>query len=267
MRRNLFYRFFGLGAGTTRDGESSYTRTTALFEVRGGLNFAHHLNAGLRLGGRADRLERHAIFHLPTLQDLHPDAPGLGGAGQSSASLSLRYDTRDGGDYAVEGVGVEVAGASVLGLRAFDRFWRLTGQARALLREASFLQGEGRIYWTEELGGAGVPFYYQSALGGELLFRGFPDDRFIDRGAWEAELEQRIRVLQTHFFHVVTDWRVDPFIALGQVYQRRSELVERPRLAAGVGFRAWVRPNVLGRVDVAYAGEGVQAYVVLGYPY
>ena len=31
VRRNLFYRFFGLGAGTTRDGESSYTRTTALF--------------------------------------------------------------------------------------------------------------------------------------------------------------------------------------------------------------------------------------------
>jgi len=28
-----------------------------------------------------------------------------------------------------------------------------------------------------------------------------------------------------------------------------------------------VKPNVLGRVDVAYAGEGLNAYVVLGYPY
>jgi hypothetical protein len=39
------------------------------------------------------------------------------------------------------------------------------------------------------------------------------------------------------------------------------------RVAGGLGFRAWVRPNVLGRVDVAYATDGIKAYVMLGYPY
>jgi hypothetical protein len=34
----------------------------------------------------------------------------------------------------------------------------------------------------------------------------------------------------------------------------------------GLGFRAWVHPNILGRVDAAYGGEGLKFYVVLGYP-
>jgi hypothetical protein len=34
-----------------------------------------------------------------------------------------------------------------------------------------------------------------------------------------------------------------------------------------VGFRAFVHPNVLGRVDVASGGEGIKVYVELGYPY
>jgi hypothetical protein len=34
-----------------------------------------------------------------------------------------------------------------------------------------------------------------------------------------------------------------------------------------VGLRAWVHPNIVGRVDLAYGGEGIRAYVVLGYPF
>jgi hypothetical protein len=100
-----------------------------------------------------------------------------------------------------------------------------------------------------------------------VRLRGFPEDRFIDQGAWEFELEQRIRLFQTHFFHVTTDWRVDPFVAVGQVYHQSDDIVSHPRIAGGAGFRGWVRPNVLGRVDVAYGGEGFRAYVVLGYPF
>jgi hypothetical protein len=34
-----------------------------------------------------------------------------------------------------------------------------------------------------------------------------------------------------------------------------------------MGFRAWVRPNVVGRIDVANGGEGWKVYVEIGYPY
>jgi hypothetical protein len=274
-RRNLFFRFFGLGPDSEKSAESSYTRTTALLSTRVGFNLPGNLNLGVRVLGRRDWILEHAIFGLPTLQEAHPEAPGLGGAALATVGASLRYDTRagdptaNGGDYAARGVAAELAASRSFGLKATDSFWRLTAQARALVREASFIQGAARVYWSELEGGdtRNIPFYYQPSLGGEVLLRGYPDDRFIDRGAWEAEIEQRFRVLQTHFFHVTTDWRVDPFVVAGQVYHRHADMFDRPRVALGVGLRAFVRPNVLGRVDVAWSGEGLRAYVVLGYPY
>jgi hypothetical protein len=54
---------------------------------------------------------------------------------------------------------------------------------------------------------------------------------------------------------------------VGQVYRALDEALSHPRVAAGAGFRAWVRPNVVGRVDVANGGEGWKVYVEIGYPY
>jgi hypothetical protein len=267
VRRNLFYRFFGLGPESRPEDESSYTRLTALFTARPGINLPLNFNAGVRFTLRGDWPERRTIFGLPALQDVHPDAPGLDGAAMAALGVSLRYDNREEGDYALTGVAVELSATGAHGLRGFAGLLQLAAHARALWRETSFLQGGARLYWNHLADSRDVPFYYQSALGGEILLRGYPDDRFIDRGAWELELEQRIRLLRTHFFHVTTDWRVDPFVAVGQVYDRFARLVSHPRLAAGLGFRAWVHPNVLGRVDVAYASEGLRAYVVLGYPF
>jgi hypothetical protein len=267
IRRNIFYRFFGLGPDTPKEGESSYTRLAENLTGRVGLNLPGHFNAGVRFVLRHDHPLRYAILGLPLTQDAYPDAPGLGGATVAAAGASLRYDTREGRDYAESGVAVDVTGSYAHGLEGFDHFWQGTVHARALVPEASFLQGAGRLYWTDQSGGRAIPFFYQSALGGEVLLRGFPEGRFVDRGAWEVEFEQRIRLLRTHMFHVVTEWRVDPFIAVGQVYPQFGEMFSQPRLAGGLGLRAWVKPNVLGRVDVAYSSEGLRAYVVLGYPY
>jgi hypothetical protein len=267
-RRNIFYRFFGLGPDSLASDQTSYTRTTASLTARWGWNLPGHLNLGARGTVRGDRPTRDPIFGLPATQDLFPSVPGISGAGLAAGELSLRFDTRSGADYAAAGVASELRGSYNRGLSAFDQFWQLTWQTRALLQETAFLQSAGRVYWTQEAGGgAGVPFYYQSILGGDSLLRGFPDDRFIDRAAWEAEIEQRIRLFETHFFDVATDWRVDPFIAVGQVYDQWDEIASRVQVAVGAGLRAWVKPNVLGRVDVAYAGEGLNAYVVIGYPY
>src|SRR4051812_1241560 len=70
-RRNLFYRFFGLGPESLKEAESSYTRTTLLVAARVGLNLPLHLNAGVRVTIRRDSLLRHAIFDLPLVQDAH----------------------------------------------------------------------------------------------------------------------------------------------------------------------------------------------------
>jgi hypothetical protein len=266
-RRNIFYRYFGLGPDTTHAGQSSYTREIALASVRGGLNVLPHVNVGVRGGIRWDKPLYGPIFNLPATQVLYPDAPGLGGGSLATAELSLRFDTRDAGDYDDHGLASELHLARDFGLSHSDSFWRFTWHTRLLVREASFLAGAARFYWTDQSGGAGVPFFYRSALGGDTLFRGFTDDRFIDRGAWEAEAEQRFKLFTTHLFHVTADWRADPFVAVGQVYPDLGSFTSHVRAVVGVGLRAFVHPNVLGRVDVAYGSDGAVAYVILGYPY
>ena len=266
-RKSLFYRYFGLGPDTTYADQSSYTRVLGLMSVRGGLNVAPHLNIGVRGGLRGDRPEVGAVFNLPPTQVRYPDAPGLGGAALATAELSVRFDSRDRGDFDDRGAAAELHLARDFGISGSDSFWRATWHSRVLVPETSLLSGAARLYWTDESGGGGVPFYYRSALGGDTLFRGFTDDRFIDRGAWEAELEQRFRLFQTDWFHVKADWRVDPFIAVGQVYPNFSSIASNVRGVFGLGLRAFVRPNVLGRVDLAYGTDGFTAYVILGYPY
>ncbi|HVT09149.1 MAG TPA: BamA/TamA family outer membrane protein [Polyangia bacterium] len=266
VRRNLFYRYFGLGPDTPEDGESSYTRLYATANARIGWNLTSNFNLAVYGEVRGDRPERHAISGLPETQDLYPDAPGLGGSAFVRGGVSIRYDTRPESDYSRAGFATELTGNLAQGITGVTRFAQVRGTARGLLPELSFLQGAARAYWMQVFG-TDVPFYDRASLGGEVLFRGFQEDRFIDMGAWEVEAEQRVTLFETHIFGVVTDWRFDPFVAAGQVYGEGSSPFSHVRVSGGAGLRAWIHPDILGRVDLAYGGEGLRAYVLLGYPY
>ncbi len=266
VRRNAFYRYFGLGPDTTPEGESSYTRLYATANARLGWNWTRNLNLALYGEWRGDRPERHAISGLPETQDAYPDAPGLAGSVLVRGGFSIRWDTRPAGDYSTAGLDSELTGNLAQGLAGVGRFAQFGWTARAIVPELPFLQGAARLYWAQVIG-TDVPFYDQASLGGDLLFRGFQEDRFIDKGAWEIETEQRVRLLQTHLFGVVADWRIDPFVSVGQVYGDGASPWSRVRAAGGVGLRSLVHPDILGRVDLGYGGEGLKAYVTLGYPY
>jgi hypothetical protein len=265
-QRTVFQRFFGLGPDTPASAESSYTSLRFIGNARRGLNIAEHLNLGVTLGLERDSVESIGVPGLPLTPQVFPEAPGIRGATLATQGLDIRYDDRTGGDYAERGFRIDLGGALVEGLSGSPTFLRARLQARAVLRETPLVAGAARFLWSAVSSGR-APFYQQGSLGGSLLLRGFTESRFVDRQAWTFELEQRIRLLQTHIFGVVTDWRVDPFIATGQVFGPFGDVLSRPQLAAGAGFRALVHPNVLGRIDVAYAGEGVKVYVELGYPY
>jgi hemolysin activation/secretion protein len=132
--------------------------------------------------------------------------------------------------------------------------------------ELDWLGGGARGAWTY-VSDRDAPFPQLSTLGGSFLLRGFGEGRFYDRQSWEVETEQRIRVLQTKMFGVVTDWRMDPFIAAGQVFDKFSAATSNVQVAVGVGLRAYVHPNLVARIDLATGGEGLKAYVEIGYPY
>jgi hypothetical protein len=233
---------------------------------RRGRNLGGHVNVGVSAGVERDAVEDQGVPGLPLAPEVFPDAPGMQGATVLWQGLDVRYDDRIGGDYAEQGVRLEASGAVVEGLTGSPTFLRVGAQARGILRELSWLSGAAHVMWGA-VTAESAPFYQQTALGGAFLMRGLSEGRFIDRQAWTIEAEQRIRLLQTHIFGVAADWRADPFIAAGQVFGDLDGALSRPRLAAGIGMRAFVHPNLVGRIDLATAGEGMNVYVEIGYPY
>jgi hypothetical protein len=265
-KRSVFERFFGFGPDSAESAESSYTKRYFIASARGGLNVVEHLNVGVTLELERDDVESIGVPNLPLTTQAFPGAPGIHGATLASQGLDVRYDDRLGGDYAERGFRVDAGGAVVEGLAGSPTFLRGNLQLRGIVYEAPRLSGAARL-WASAVTSRGAPFYQQSALGGSSLLRGFTEGRFVARQAWTLELEQRLRLFRTDIFGVVTDWRVDPFVATGQVFDSLSDVLSRPRLSAGLGLRAYVHPNIVGRIDVAVAGEGLKTYVEVGYPY
>jgi hypothetical protein len=265
-QRSVFYRFFGLGPNTPETDETSYTRVRAHASARQGLNFGNHWNAGIGLLFHRDAVQDLGVPGLPLSRRTFPDVPGMGGSTIIAQTIDVRYDSRPSAEYSERGLYAGAGIGVVEGLAGSPAYLRGHLRVRALHPETGWMGTAARFDWTG-VSTSRAPFYDQSTLGGAFLLRGFTEDRFVDQDAWTVELEQRIQVLQTHIYGVTADWRVDPFIAVGQVYRALHQALSNPRVTGGVGFRAWVRPNIVGRVDVATGGEGWKVYVEIGYPY
>lgn len=266
FRRSLFYRFFGIGPQTKSSDETSYTRLGGEAGFRIGKNITRSLNIGFRAQLERELVEKKHIAYLPLSSDVYPGAPGMGGATNFFEGFSIRYDTRELHEYSPQGFESELRAGYVEGLSGSKNFARIQGEMKGMWEETSQVQGAARAFWSYTPG-SGIPFFDQSSLGGSYVLRGFTEDRFIDKGAWEAEIEQRITFLRTHIYGVETDWRVDPFIAVGQVYADTKDFFRYAKISGGLGFRAFVHPNIVGRVDTAVGGEGIKVYVELGYPF
>ena len=183
VRRNLFYRFFGLGPDTLPAGESSYTRLTAVAYGRWGYNFTRNFNVGPFLQVQGDKPEVHAISGLPETQVVYPDAPGLGGSAFARQGLSLRYDTREGREYALSGFATELAASLAEGISGVGLFGEFLWNTEILVPETRFLRLAGRFY-VRQVVGSNIPFYDQASLGGSCSCGGIPriDSSTRERG-------------------------------------------------------------------------------------
>lgn len=264
--RSAFYRFFGFGPDTSPEAETSYTRVRGYAIVRRGLNLGGHWNAGLTLNVDWTNVQDLGVPGLPLSKRTFPGAPGMSGSTLLGQAIDLRFDTRPQGENSERGFFAGAGGGIVEGIAGSPAYFHADVRFRVLWQETSSLGGAARLDW-RGVSSPRAPFYEQSSLGGAFLLRGFTEDRFIDQDAWTVEVEQRIRLFQTRIYGVTADWRIDPFVNVGQVYRGTSQAFSNPRVAAGVGLRAFVRPNVLGRIDIASGGEGWKVYVELGYPY
>lgn len=266
-RRSIFERYFGLGPLSKRNSESSYTKTGGELRLREGFNISENFNVGAKLFASRWLVEPIGIPNKPLTREAFPNDPGMMGASTLGQGISLRYDARPQREYSEQGWFTELNASYVEGLSGSDDFGKFEWETKGMWRELNWLSGAARGYWTYTPGSSRTPFYEQASLGGEYRFRGFNGGRFYDRGAWELEFEQRVTYLRTRIYGVQAEWRVDPFFSIGQVYSDSGQMFRDIKMAGGLGFRAWVRPNVVGRVDLGTGGDGLKIYVELGYPY
>jgi outer membrane protein assembly factor BamA len=124
-----------------------------------------------------------------------------------------------------------------------------------------------RVMYNQTLGDR-VPFLEQSILGGENTLRGYGRNRFIDNSFMLCNLEERIRLFRWEVFGITADWEMAPFLDAGAVMESVSKAKGANfEFNPGVGIRAVVRPNFIGRLDMGFGKDGPALFVGLGYPF
>jgi outer membrane protein assembly factor BamA len=264
-------RFFGFQSSSKREEETNYADNELGFTFSAGYPVFDHTQ--LVLGARLKRVQigEGAVRKIPFLRDVErfESIPGANGFTAHAQMLSLVYSTLDSATIPSSGVrakvSVEVSSAP-LGSSANYRHYETEVKGFYPLMDARFIS-VGRFAYSQTLGDR-VPFLERSTLGGETTLRGYGKYRFIDSSYLLCNLEERISLFRWEVFGVRADWELAPFIDLGGVMKSLADANAKAfEFNPGVGFRAVIRPNIVGRIDIGVGREGPSVFVGLGYPF
>lgn len=269
--KNGTARFFGLGNQTRENQETNYTDRELLGFITGGL----YVGPGRRLTW-TERLRNvevrvGAVPNIPYTQSVFPEIKGTGGATVWGHKLAFLDDTRDDtltpttGSYFT--MFLELAQSltadtnTVFSRYGFDYRILLPNQTK----QYTFVV---RAKLEATVGGAEIPFFERSSLGGQTSLRGFGVGRFVDNHSLVFNFEERIQLFHVKVFGTVAEVETAPFLDVGKVtdtfrYRAFSQYEANP----GIGFRAIARPNVVGRVDFAMGNEGQAVFAGLDFPF
>jgi outer membrane protein assembly factor BamA len=267
--RDSRLRFFGFGNSSNLGHETNYTQKRFAMFLRFGYRVLPHVEVAWR--GRVEdvTIGRGGVPELPFTAERFPDTPGLKGSTLHGEALSVAYDDRDSPTLTTKGtlgaVHVEFVDRRLGSTESYVKYGfelrefvplhpRLTLATHAVL---DYLSGT-----------ADVPFYERNAIGGKKSLRGFGDERFLDNHRFFTSAELRTRAFERDVFDVHAEVEVAPFIDVGQVFERMSNVpFDDLHLVTGVGFRGVVRPQVVGFVDVGYGSDGPAVFTGLDYPF
>ena len=264
-------RFFGFQSTSSKTDETNYADRENGFSISAAYPIYKHIQ--LLIGERYKKVDIRggAITSVPFISSRFNTAtvPGTDGFTAHAQKLALVYSTLDSltqptwGGYAR--VSVE-ASVGAFGSSADYRHYEAETKAYYPLADARFVT-VARLAYNQTLGND-VPFLERSILGGETTLRGYGRNRFIDSSYFLCNLEERIRLFRWEIFNVRADWEVAPFIDLGSVMESLDKASTRSfEFNPGIGFRAVVRPNIVGRVDIGIGKDGPAVFVGLGYPF
>jgi len=264
-------RFFGFGQAAGQQDETNYSDREFGYDVAAGYRLFDHFR--LVVGDRARKVSvmRGAVSGIPFTTDRFSPAsvPGVDGFGAHVQKVSAVYSTLNSDTLPWSGWQAALT---------LEKSWRELGSSADYqggdLEFKGFLPLSDARYITVvhfvggQVVGDRVPFLERKSLGGETTLRGYGRYRFVDTSYLLLNLEERIRLARWTLFHVQADWELAPFIDAGSVLPalgkaRSANFLWNP----GIGVRAVVRPNIVGRVDVGVGREGPAVFVGLGYPF
>lgn len=262
-------RFFGLGPQSHETDESGYTAKDSVGRVQAGFNFFKYWRA--TWGHRFRRLatDTNIIPNTPDLASRFSRVQGVGTQNTSASEFRLLWDTRDlpitptvgsSGELFVEKTSQALGSDSdyirygLEGKRIFP--WK-SPKHRTVIH--------GLYEWAN---GTNLPFYELPNIGGRDNLRGYGEGRFVDRGRLVMNVEHRITMASLALMGIETNFEVAPFVDLGTVFPTLPEMQRKNiRPVFGGAFRAAVKPNVVGDVEVGVGREGPAVFVDINYPF
>jgi hypothetical protein len=267
--RDSTYRFFGFTNESSEANETNYTDGEMREWFSFGRNIGDYYKLAVSERVRRVRVDLGKVEALPFTGTLFPDTPGLKGALILGERLSFTYDARDDAATTTDGryatVYAELAHDFENDASPFEKY--------GLDMRSWFPAAEKKYVtavrgWVELTTGPGRPFYERSSLGGADTLRDFGSQRFIDDHSLVFNIEERIDFLRTAIFNVIAEWEFAPFLDVGKVFSNfAQDFWQDYQVNPGFGFRALVRPDVVGRFDFAFGQEGLTTFVGLGFPF
>lgn len=285
--KTLTRRFFGFGAGTDEDAETSFTDEVGFLE----LELEHALpepggdwvaSAGVR--GELHRLGGGEVDGALDTKQVFPQVfREARDARLGWVEAGLRWDTRDSQVLPYTGWMVAAHASGALLQRGGDVGMLYDLEAQRLFELPGLFHAGGDAGEehppTDSLalgasvtGSAGnLPFFARPSLGGAFTHRGYIAGRFRDDAAWYAVAEYRFWVLPRGipipFTRSLRIERVGlaPFYEIGSVAGDVPRLFEaRVRQSYGIGLRATLERLAPFRVDVGFSEEGVEVTARFG---
>lgn len=263
-------RFFGFGPDSRFSSETDFGDDETGFAASAAYNIARSLQVVVYERLRRVDIIKGAVTTLPFTKDRFSASrvPGLNGFISHAQGIGFIYSTLAPRAIPLSGTYARAtfeASSKILGSAANYQIYE--GEFKR------FIQAHKGRYITvvrvsaSETVGNNAPFLDRSILGGENTLRGYGRNRFIDKASMLLNLEERIRMFRWRLFNVDSDWEVAPFLDYGAVMPSLgSAALSDFKPCPGVGFRAVIRPNIVGRVDLGI-GQGLAAFVTLGYPF
>ena len=264
-------RFFGFSAKSPKQLETNYTNYEAGYNISVGYKIGRHFQVALGDRFRDVRIGTGAVNKIPYIKDKFSSSqiPGIDGFTTHAPRVSFFYSTLNDLDTPTNGGFARITfEPTIKALGGAGDYRRYEAEVKGFipLGDERYIS-VFRLMYNQTLG-ENVPFLEQSILGGETTLRGYGRNRFIDNSFLLFNFEERIRLFRWEVFNVIADWELAPFIDMGAVMESIGKANgSNFEFNPGIGFRAIVRPNIIGRVDIGIGKDGPALFVGLGYPF